>query len=57
VAARSKGWVRDRSLAEIAGSNASRCIGVCLVSVVCCQVEVSAMSLSLIQSPTEGGIV
>jgi hypothetical protein len=28
-----------------------------LVSVVCCQVQVSVMSLPLIQSPTEGGVV
>ena len=45
VAARSKAWVCGRSPAEIAGSNLTGghvCLSV--VSVVCCQVEVSATS-------------
>ena len=40
VAARSKAWVCGRSLAEIVGSNPTE--GMDVVSVVCCQVEVSA---------------
>ena len=58
VAARSKAWVCGHSLDGIAGSNAAggqRCV--CLVSVVCCQVEVSATGWSLVQrSPTECGV-
>jgi hypothetical protein len=45
VAVRSKAWVYARSLARIAGSNPTRgrgCLSV--VSVVCCQVKVSATS-------------
>ena len=45
VAARSKAWVCGRSPAEIVGSNPKGghgCLSV--VSVVCCQVEVSATS-------------
>jgi hypothetical protein len=42
VAARSKAWVCGRSSAEIVGSNPTGGMDVCLVSVVCCQVEVSA---------------
>jgi hypothetical protein len=57
VAARSKAWVCGRSLAGIAGSNSARghgCLSV--VSVVCCQVEVSATGRSLVQrSPTDCG--
>jgi len=41
VAAPSKEWVYGRSLAGLAGSNPTGGINVCL-SVVCCQVEVSA---------------
>jgi hypothetical protein len=42
VAARSKAWVCDRSLAGIAGSNPTGGHGLLsLVSVVCCQDEVS----------------
>jgi len=46
VAARSKASLCDRSPAEIVGSNSTRGMDVCLsvVSVVCWQVEVSAMS-------------
>jgi len=57
LAARSKAWVCDRSPAEIVGSNPTGgrgCLSV--VSVVCCQVEVSASSWSLVQrSPTDCG--
>jgi len=57
VAARSKAYVCGSSPAEIVGSNPSGrhgCLSV--VSVVCCQVEVSATSCSLVQrSPTDCG--
>jgi hypothetical protein len=57
VAARSKSWIHSRSLAGIEGSNPTGGKGVCLLCVVCCQVEVSAKSLSLVQmSPTEYGV-
>jgi hypothetical protein len=52
-------WVCGRSLAGIAGSNpAGRGHGyLSVVSVVCCQVEVSATSSSLVQrSPTDCGV-
>ena len=43
MAARSKAWVCGHSPAEIAGSNLSGGHGyLSVVSVVCCQVEVSA---------------
>jgi hypothetical protein len=43
VAARSKAWVCGRLFAEIVGSNAAGDMDVLSVmSVVCCQVEVSA---------------
>jgi hypothetical protein len=43
VAARSKAWVCGRSLAGTVGSNSAGRYGcLSLVSVVCCQVEVSA---------------
>jgi hypothetical protein len=55
VAARSKAWVCGRLPSGIAGLNPAGghgCLSV--VSVVCCQVEVSATGQSLIQrSPTE----
>jgi hypothetical protein len=35
-----KAWVCGRSPVETVGSNATGCMDVCLVSVVCCQVEV-----------------
>jgi hypothetical protein len=56
VAVRSKAWVFGRSLTGIVGSNHARgCLSV--VSVVCCQVEVSATSWSLVQrSPTDCGV-
>ena len=54
MAARSKAWVRSRSLGGTAGSNPAGGTDVSLVSVVCCQVEVSATSRSLVQrDPTE----
>ena len=42
LAARSKAQVFGRSPAEIVGSNPTQGLDVCVVSVVCCQVEVSA---------------
>jgi hypothetical protein len=58
VAAWSQAWVCSRSLAGVVGSNPAGGHG-CLspVSVVCCQVEVSASGCSLVQgSPTECGV-
>jgi hypothetical protein len=58
VAARSKAWICGRSLVGFAGSNPPGRHG-CLsfVSVVCCQVEVSATGWSLVQrSPAECGV-
>jgi hypothetical protein len=57
VAARSKAWVCGRSPAEIVGSNTTGGMDVLsVVSVVCCQIEVSATSWSLVQrSPTDCG--
>jgi hypothetical protein len=46
VAACSRAWVCGRSLAGIAGSNGA---WMSLVTVVCCQVEVSASGWSLVQ--------
>jgi hypothetical protein len=55
VAARSKAWVCGRSLAGIEGSYLAG--GMDVVSIVCCQVEVSAMGRSLVQrSPTKCGV-
>ena len=45
MVARSKAWVGGRSLAGIVGSNPAGGVDVCLWSVVCCQVEVSASGL------------
>jgi hypothetical protein len=42
VTARSRAWVCGRSLAGIVGSNPAGGTDVCLLSVVYCQVEVSA---------------
>jgi hypothetical protein len=58
VAVRSKAWACGLSLAGIMGSNPAWGHGyLSLVSVVCCQVEVSATSWSLVQrSPTECGV-
>ena len=50
VAARSNTWVYGRLLAEIAGSNPSEGMDVCLLWMLCCcQVEISATGLSFIQ--------
>jgi hypothetical protein len=55
VDARSKAWVCGRSLAGITGSNPTG--GMDVVSVVCCQVAVTATSCSPVQrSPTECGV-
>ena len=59
VAARSKAYVCDISLAGIAGSNSAGDIDISVVSVVCdvC-VEVSATIRSLVlRSPTECGVM
>jgi hypothetical protein len=58
VTARSTAWVCGRSLAGIAGSNPALGYGcLSLVSVVCCEVEVSASGWSLVKrSPTECGV-
>ena len=56
VAERSKAWVCSRSHAGIAGSNPAEGMDVCVVSVVSCQVEVSATGRSLVQSPTNCGV-
>jgi hypothetical protein len=57
VAVRFKAWVFGRSLTGIVGSNPTGGMDVCLVGVVCCQVEVSATSWSLVQrSPAECGV-
>ena len=54
MAARSNAWVCGRTLPGIAGSNPFGGMGVCLMRVVCCQVEVSATGRSLVQrSPIE----
>jgi hypothetical protein len=59
VVARSKAKVCCRSPAEIVGSNPTEGMDVCLLCVVCCQVELSATSWSLVQrSPTDSvGVV
>ena len=54
LAARSKAWVCGRPLDGIACSNLVGGMDVCLMSVVCCHVEVPAAGRSLVQgSPTE----
>jgi hypothetical protein len=54
VAERSNARVSGRSPAEIVGSNPAGGMDVC---VVCCEVEVSATSRSLVQrSPTDCGV-
>ena len=56
VAARSKAKVCGRSPPEIVGSNPIGDIDVCCEYFVCCQVEVSATSRSLVQrSPIDCG--
>jgi hypothetical protein len=42
VAARSKAWMCSCSLDGIAGSNLAFCMDVCLMYMLCCQVEVYA---------------
>jgi hypothetical protein len=55
VAPRSKAWVCGLSFAGIAGSSSTG--GMSVVSVVCCQVEVSATDPSLVQrSPADCGV-
>jgi len=55
VTMQSEAWVCGHSLVGIAGSNPVG--GMDLVSVVCCQVEVSATGRSLFQrSPTDCGV-
>jgi hypothetical protein len=44
VAARSKAQVSGRSPAEIVGSNSTVGMDVCVLLLLCCQVEVSATS-------------
>ena len=57
MAARSKTWVCGRSLAGFEGSNPAGGMGVSIVSVVCCQVEISATGRSLVQrSRTKCGV-
>ena len=58
MAARSKACVCGRSLAGAAGSKPAGGLDVCrLLSVVCCQAEVSVTGRSLVQrSHTEGGL-
>jgi hypothetical protein len=52
VAARSETWVCENSVGKSPAGGMDVCLS--LVSVVCCQVEVSATGLSLVQrSPTE----
>jgi hypothetical protein len=54
ITQRSKAWVCGRSLTRIVGSNPAG--GMDVVSVVCCQVEVSATGWFLVRSPTECGV-
>jgi len=58
VAVWSKACVCGRSLAGVAGSNPAGGLVVChLLSVLCCQVEVSVTGRSLVQrNPTECGL-
>jgi hypothetical protein len=53
----SKVWVCSCLLAGNVSSNLTRSMDVCLVSILCCQVEVSSSGRSLIQSsPTDCGV-
>ena len=57
MAARSKTWVCGLSLAGIVHSNLAGHVYLSLLSVVCCQVAVSASGWSLVRrSPTECGV-
>jgi len=49
LAERSEAWICGRSLAGIAGSNPTGIMDVCLLWVLCCQVEVSATGWSPVQ--------
>jgi hypothetical protein len=49
VAARSNAWDFGRALAGIVGSNPAGGMDVCLLWVVCCQIEVPATGRSLVQ--------
>ena len=54
---RAKAWVSGRSIAGSVGSNPAREMGVSIMSVVCCQGEVSESGWSLIQRiPTDYGV-
>jgi hypothetical protein len=54
VFVRSQAWVFGSSLAGISGSNPAEGVDVCLLGVLCCQVEVSATGRSLVQrSPAQ----
>jgi len=57
VAARSKAWVCGLALAGIVGSNPAGGMDICMLFVLCCQVEVSASGWPLVQtSPNECGV-
>ena len=57
MAVRSESWVCGLSLVGIVGSNPAGVMEICLVSVVCCQVEVSEWGWSLFQrSSAECGL-
>jgi hypothetical protein len=54
VAARSKAWVCDSSLARAEGSNTAGVMDICILWGLFCEVEVSATGRTLVQrSPTE----
>jgi len=55
--ARSKAWGSDHSFSRVVGANHARSMNLCLLSVLSCQVQVSATCRSLVQmSPTEFGV-
>jgi hypothetical protein len=57
VTALSKAWVSGRSLAVIVGSNTACGMDVCLLRVLCVEVEVHASGWTLVQrSPNECGV-
>jgi len=56
LAAQSKSWVCSRSLAGIAGSNPAAHGCVSVVSVMFCQVEISALGWSLVQRSLTCGV-
>jgi len=58
VATGSKAWVYAPSLPGIAPSNLAGAAYLCLINVVCCQLEVSVTGRRLFQrSPTECGVL